>query len=197
MHPALASAESDMKVIPIKRITAQSIHNIQVSSTNPPLHNMNRGYHVEHYNVRPAPNKLPTYGFETKTHPPQYHKGGRHVTHNPIMEKVTTEDVLFRPRPHDTQRSDHLVGSNGHLYPVNPENGQHAQGHDYLDYVSHLEKTPSMGFFVPEVHNQHGTQEKQVVYEEYVTTDEEYDSDTQEIVKMKVTTRVEKRGVKW
>ncbi|PIA51667.1 hypothetical protein AQUCO_01100494v1 [Aquilegia coerulea] len=99
-------------------------------------------------------------------------------------------------RPEVSERVISVEHDNGHDSQY--QNGQHPKRGDYLDYVSRLEQMPSLyGAAAPPVPKQHALQDKQVTYEEYVTSDEEYDSDAQEMVKMKITTRVEKRAVKW
>ncbi|KAL5718103.1 hypothetical protein ACHQM5_011042 [Ranunculus cassubicifolius] len=169
---------------------------------------MNRGYHVENYTIWPMANNPQTYAFETENHANQYHRGGRPATvnHNkhylPVMETTTTE-VLYPTNLHE-KRMSNFLGTKDHRNSAGDGNhgkyqdGQRAKG-DYLEYVSHLETMPSMalGMVAPRVPYQHGLQDKEVVFEEYVTTDEEYDPDTNEVIKRKVTTRVEKRAVNW
>ncbi|KAF5185816.1 hypothetical protein FRX31_024599 [Thalictrum thalictroides] len=140
---------------------------------------------------------------------PQQHSNLTHDQRRDHWPDNTIRVISPQQHPnliHD-QRRDHWPESTDRVISVEHDNhvnqnqyqhGQHAKGGDYLDYVSRLEKMPSIYVGAPpQVQNQHAMQDKQVTYEEYVTSDEEYDSDAQEMVKMKITTRVEKRAVKW
>ncbi|MGD7361343.1 hypothetical protein, partial [Ralstonia pseudosolanacearum] len=159
-----------------------------------------REYQVEQYNVRPGTDYPHSYAYETQNPVNHYHRDGSagHKTSNnhqqaPAMEQMIME-VLRYPNVHET-RTDHWVGDkHGRHNSVEHGNqgkyreGQHGKG-DYLDYVSHIEKMPSMYPDTHHVQNHHD----QVSYEEYVTVDEEYDPVAREMVQRRIITKVEKR----